>query len=118
MHSRAFVSIMSGTARILLIADEQRDQTALRGLLDDAALDRTVHSVTSTKEALAVVDEEWFEVVFCDLGDGPEVGAQFLQEVWKARPRTVRFLLARGMTPDLLVTCALGSLHFLQKPLD
>ena len=104
MHSRAFVSNMSGTARILLIADEQRDLTALKGLLADAAPDRTVHSATSTKEALGILEKEDFEVVFCDLAAGPEVGAQFLQEVWKARPRTVRFLLARGLTPDLMVT--------------
>ena len=109
---------MSGTARILLLADEPRDLAALKGLVVEAAPERTVHTVTSTKEALAALDKEDFEVVFCDLLSGPEVGAQFLQEVWKQRPRTVRFLLARGLTPDLMVTCALGSHHFLQKPLD
>lgn len=109
---------MTGTARILIIADEQRDQTTLKGLLAEAAPDRTAHSVSSTKEGLAVLEKQDFEVVFCDLGAGPEVAAQFLQEVWKVRPRTVRFLLARGLTPDLMVTCALGSHHFLQKPLD
>ncbi|MGZ8939357.1 MAG: HDOD domain-containing protein [Limisphaerales bacterium] len=91
---------------------------ALKGLVAEAAPDRTVLTVTNTKEALAALEQEDFEVVLCDLVSGPEVGAQFLQEVWKQRPRTVRFLLARGLTPDLMVTCALGSHHFLQKPLD
>lgn len=118
MHCRAFVSIMSGTARILLVADEPRDLAAIKGLLLEAAPERTVHSSVTTKEALALLEKEDFEVVMADLGAGPEVAAQFLQEVWKQRPRTVRFLIARGLTPDLMVTCALGSHHFLQKPLD
>ena len=109
---------MSGTARILLVADEPRDLAALKALVSEAAPDRGLHTASSSKEALGVLDKEDFEVVFADLSAGPEVAAQFLQEVWKQRPRTVRFLLARGLTPDLMVTCALGSHHFLQKPLD
>ena len=109
---------MIGTARILLVADEPRDLAALKSLLAEAAPDRGLHSVSNTKEALAALEKSEFEVVFVDLSSGPEVGAQFLQEVWKLQPRTVRFLLARGLTPDLMVTCALGSHHFVQKPLD
>src|SRR5688572_9180011 len=117
-QSRAPVSNMIATARILLVADEPRDLAALKSLLAEAAPDRGLHTVSNTKEALTALEKEYFEVVFADLNAGPEVAAQFLQEVWKQRPRTVRFLLARGLTPDLMVTCALGSNHFLQKPLD
>ena len=109
---------MIGTARILLVADEPRDLATLKNFLAEAAPERGVHTVSNSKEALTALEKSDFEVVFCDLSSGPEVGAQFLQEVWKIRPRTVRFLLARGLTPDLMVTCALGSNHFLQKPLD
>ena len=109
---------MNGTARILLLADESRDLASLTGLLAEAAPERVFHSATSTKEALEALEDNDFEVVFCDLSSGPEAAAEFLQEVWKRRPRTVRFLLARGLTSDLLVTCALGAHHFLQKPLD
>ncbi|HEX7860457.1 MAG TPA: HDOD domain-containing protein [Verrucomicrobiae bacterium] len=109
---------MSGTARILLVADDSREMASLKALLAEAAPDRDLHPATSSKEALAALVEHDFEIVICDLGAGPEVGANFLQEVWKQRPRTVRFLLARGLTPDLMVTCALGSHHFIQKPLD
>ena len=109
---------MSGIARILLLADEPSDMAALKGLLAETAGERGVHYATSTADALAALEKNDFEVVFCDLSTGPEVAAQFLQEVWKQRPRTVRYLVARGLTPDLMVTCALGSHHFLQKPLD
>jgi putative nucleotidyltransferase with HDIG domain len=109
---------MIGNARILLVADEPRDLAALKSLLAEAAPNRGLHTVSNTREALTALEKSDFEVVFCDLSSGPEVGAQFLQEVWKLRPRSVRFLLARGLTPDLMVTCALGSHHFLQKPLD
>jgi putative nucleotidyltransferase with HDIG domain len=109
---------MIATARILLVADEPRDLAALKSLLAEAAPDRGLHTVSNTKEALTALEKSDFEVVFVDLSSGPEVGAQFLQEVWKLQPRTVRFLLARGLTPDLMVTCALGSHHFVQKPLD
>ena len=86
---------MSGTARILLLADEPRDLAALKGLVAEAAPDRTVQTVTNTKEALAALEQEDFEVVFCDLVSGPVVGALFLQEVFNQRPRSVRFLLVR-----------------------
>jgi putative nucleotidyltransferase with HDIG domain len=108
----------TGSARILLLADEPGDSSKLQALLGEAAPDRTVFTATTQKEALAALEKHDFECVFCDLSAGPEVGAQFLQEIWKLRPRTVRFLLARSMTPDLMVTCALGANHFLQKPLD
>lgn len=110
--------IGTGSARILLLADEPGDLTRLKALLGEAAPDRAVFTATNQKEALVALEKNDFECVFCDLTSGPEVGAQFLQEVWKLRPRTVRFLLARSMTPDLMVTCALGANHFLQKPLD
>ena len=88
---------MIGTARILLVADEPRDLATLKSLLAEAAPDRGLHAVSNSKEALVALEKSDFEVVFCDLSTGPEVGTQFFQEVWKLRPRTVRFLLARGL---------------------
>jgi putative nucleotidyltransferase with HDIG domain len=108
----------TGSARILLLADEPGDLSKLKTLLGEAAPDRGVFCATNQKEALAALEKNDFECVFCDLTSGPEVGSQFLQEIWKSRPRTVRFLLAKSITPDLMVTCALGANHFLQKPLD
>src|SRR5687767_8571924 len=110
--------IGTGSARILVLADQPEELSKLKALLAEAAPERGVFTATTQKEALAALDKHDFECVFCDLAAGPEVGAQFLQEIWKSRPRTVRFLLARSMTPDLMVTCALGANHFLQKPLD
>ncbi len=108
----------TGSARILLLADAADELAKLKALLSEAAPDRTFFAAATQKEALAALEKHDFECVFCDLTAGPEVGAQFLQEIWKSRPRTVRFLLARSITPDLMVTCALGANHFLQKPLD
>ena len=108
----------TGSARILLIADEPGESSKLSALLSQAAPDRPVFHAATQKEALAALENNDFDSVFCDLSAGPEVGAQFLQEIWKARPRTVRFLLAKSLTPDLIVTCALGANHFLPKPLD
>src|SRR5687768_17386680 len=110
--------IGTGSARILLLADDPEELSKLKALLSEAAPDRGVFPATNQKDALAALEKHDFECVFCDLTSGPEVGSQFLQEIWKLRPRTVRFLLARSITPDLMVTCALGSNHFLQKPLD
>ena len=113
-------SIMTGSAnaRILLLADEAGDLSKLKALFAEAVPDRPIFSASNGKEALAALEKHDFESVFCDLSGGADAGVQFLQEVWKMRPRTVRFLLARSMTPDLMVTCALGANHFLQKPLD
>ncbi len=108
----------TGSARILLLADAADELAKLKALLSEAAPDRTFFAAATQKEALAALEKHDFECVFCDLTAGPEVGAQFLQEIWKSRPRTVRFLLARSITPDLMVTCALGANHFLPKPLD
>ena len=114
------LKIMTGTgsARILLLVDEPGELSKLKAVLAEAAPERGVFSATTQKDALAALEKNDFECVFCDLTTGPEVGSQFLQEIWKLRPRTVRFLLARSITPDLMVTCALGANHFLQKPLD
>jgi putative nucleotidyltransferase with HDIG domain len=108
----------TGSARILLLADEPGELSKLNALLAEAAPERGIFSASTQKEALAALEKNDFECVFCDLSAGPEVSSQFLQEIWKLRPRTVRFLLARSITPDLMVTCALGANHFLQKPLD
>lgn len=109
---------MNGTARILLLADESGDMARLKSLFAEAAPELSLFFASSAKDALAALEKDDFESVFCDLREGPEAGANFLQEAWRIRPRIVRFLLARSLSPDLLVTCALGAHHFLQKPLD
>lgn len=108
----------TGTARILLLADDSGDMARLKALFADTAPDRPIYTAASAKDALAALEKNDFESVFCDFHEGPEAGANFLQEVWKQRPRTVRFLVAKSLSNDLMVTCALGAHHFVQKPLD
>jgi putative nucleotidyltransferase with HDIG domain len=108
----------TGTARILLLADDSGDLAGIKTLFAEAAPERPVFAASNAKDALAALEKNDFECVFCDLQEGPEAGANFLQEVWKQRPRTVRFLIAKSLSPDLLVTCALGSHHFVPKPLE
>lgn len=109
---------MPGPARILLLADEPLEAERLKRLLSETAPDRGAQLVTSEKEALAALDGNDFEIVFAAFAGGALQGAQFLNEAWKRRPKTVRFLFADSVDSDVMVTCALGAHHFLPKPVE
>ena len=58
--------IGTGSARILLLADEPGDLARLKALLGEAAPDRAVFTATNQKDALASLEKHDFECVFCD----------------------------------------------------
>src|SRR3954467_1441959 len=109
---------MSLRPGILLVVDDAAEVQALAALFSFAAPERTVQTVSSEKEALAALEKDDFEVVFSDLKAGALAGTQFLHEVWKVRPKAVRFLLSSSIDSDVMVTCVLGAHHYLPKPLD
>ncbi|HEV8541462.1 MAG TPA: response regulator, partial [Verrucomicrobiae bacterium] len=109
---------MSLRPGILLVVDEAAEVQTLTALFHAAAPERPVQTLTTEKEALAALEKDDFEAVFADLRSGALAGTQFLHEVWKVRPKAVRFLLGTSIDSDVMVTCVLGAHHFLPKPLD
>lgn len=108
---------MPGSPRILFVNDQPADAQDVLALFSQVAPDRGVQLVAAEKEALAALEKNDFEIVIVDVSAGALAGTQFLHEVWKLRPKTVRFLLARSIDQDVMVTCVLGAHHYVQKPL-
>ena len=108
---------MSNCERILIVADDAGDFQAAKTAFSSLPAGWQVHFSQSEKDALCYLDQCEFDVIFVDLSAGPFAGAQFLHEVWKKHPRTVRYLLVESMDTDMIVTCVLGAHQFVPKPL-
>ncbi len=109
---------MKDSGRILLLIDDQAELAQAAPLFCDLPEGWKVHVSGSAEDALCRLDQVPFDVVFVDLKAGPFASTQLLHEVWARHPRTIRFLLASKLEPDLMVTCALGPHQFLHKPVD
>jgi putative nucleotidyltransferase with HDIG domain len=77
-----------------------------------------VHVTQTAENALCLLDQVPFELIFVELKAGPFASLQFLHQVWTKHPLIIRFLLADSLPADLMVSCALGSHQVLQKPMD
>jgi putative nucleotidyltransferase with HDIG domain len=108
---------MKSLGRILLVADEPVEFDRLQALFTHVASAWETQYCKNEKEALTLLEETEFEVIFAELTSGPLATAQFLHEIWKKHPKTVRFLMAPSIDTDVMVTCVLGAHQFLQQPI-
>jgi putative nucleotidyltransferase with HDIG domain len=109
---------MKDFGRILVLIDDTAELAQAAPLFSQLPEGWKVTFSQTPADALYVLDQVPFDIVFVDLKAGPLASTQFLHEVWARYPKTIRFLLAANMEPDLMVTCALGPHQFLQKPID
>jgi len=109
---------MKSLGRILLVADEAVEFDRLKALFTHVASAWEVQYCQSEREALALLEEGEFGAIFADLVSGPLATAQFLHEVWKKHPKTVRYLMAQTIDTDVMVTCVLGAHQYLQQPVN
>jgi len=108
---------MNKLNRILVLSDNRADSENLPPAFADLPFGWKVHYSNSPADALCVLNQVEFDLIFVDLVDGPLAGIQFLHEVWLRHPRTIRFLLGTKFDSDVMLTCVMGSHQFLQKPL-
>jgi putative nucleotidyltransferase with HDIG domain len=109
---------MSAMPRILFVLDNPVRTQELLALFHEVAPERPVEVTANEKDALAAIEKADFEMIFVELSGGALAGTRFLNEVWKARPKIVRFLLGSDVDADLLVTCVLGAHHLVRAPFD
>ena len=109
---------MKEFGRILVLIDDSTTLAEVEPLFSQLPDQWKVHVTQTSENALCLLGQVPFEMIFVDLKAGPLASIQFLHQVWSKHPSTIRFLLSDSMAPDLIVTCALGPHQVLQKPLD
>lgn len=109
---------MNGSGRVLVLTDNPANLERMRGLFAESAATEQVEYFAGRDEALKAASELEVKVVFAELDAGPQATLEFLNELWKVRPQTIRFLLARTLDPNLMVSCVLSTHHYLASPLE
>lgn len=109
---------MKEFGRILVLIDDAVTLAQIEPLFSQLPDRWKVHVTQTGENALCLLGQVPFEMIFVDLKAGPLAGTQFLHQVWTQYPSTIRFLLSDSMAPDLMVTCALGPHQVLLKPLN
>ncbi|MBM3883213.1 MAG: response regulator [Verrucomicrobia bacterium] len=104
--------------RILFVDDERSVLQMLALMLRAINHECTGTFVESGAQALAVLAQEPFDIVFTDMRMPGMNGAQLLNEVMKRYPRTIRIVLT-GYAEDRAVMECIGATHqWLLKPCD
>jgi putative nucleotidyltransferase with HDIG domain len=109
---------MKDFGRILVLIDDLAALGQLEPHFSELPEYWKVHVTQTAENALCLLEQVSFELIFVDLKAGPLASIQFLHQVWQKHPAVIRFLLADSMPPDLMVSCALGPHQVLQKPID
>ncbi len=107
---------MAATApAILLVDDEPHSLAAMKLALED---DFDVLTAQGAEAAIAILEEEWVQVIICDQRMPGRTGVDFLTEVRERWPETVRIIIT-GYTDSASMMAAIndaGIHQFLTKP--
>lgn len=108
----------AGKKRILFVDDERPVLAVLQALMRRMADDWETAVAPSGPEALALMEQEPFDVVISDMRMPGMSGAQLLNEVMRRHPKTVRIVLS-GHADERTVQETVGVAHqWLAKPFD
>ena len=77
-------------ATILLVDDEPHSLTSMRMALED---EFDIRTAGDAEAALAVLEEDWVQVIFCDQRMPGRTGVEFLTEVRERWPEAVRIVI-------------------------
>lgn len=102
---------------ILLVDDEVRVLESLQRLLED---DFDVYLANSPDEAMAVMAEEWIQVVISDQRMPGMTGVEFLKEVRERFPEVVRIIISGySDAEDIVAAINNAGIHqYITKPWD
>ena len=109
---------MNKLKRILVLSDSRADSEGISPAFADLPFGWKVHFSNSQADALCVLSQVDFDLLFVDLSAGPLAGIQFLGQVWQRHPQIIRFLLGPSYDSDVMLTCVMGGHQFIQKPLS
>nr|2VUH_B Chain B, HYDROGENASE TRANSCRIPTIONAL REGULATORY PROTEIN HUPR1 [Rhodobacter capsulatus] len=100
---------------ILLVDDEPHSLAAMKLALED---DFDVLTAQGAEAAIAILEEEWVQVIICEQRMPGRTGVDFLTEVRERWPETVRIIIT-GYTDSASMMAAIndaGIHQFLTKP--
>jgi len=106
------------SARILIVDDEPMILTAYSRMLKE--LDAVIIEAGSAQEGLRVLEQKSVDVVVADYSMPGMNGTEFLEQVWKRWPTSVR-VLATGVADVQVAETAVrqsGVFRFITKPCD
>ncbi len=100
---------------ILLVDDEARSLEALERTLFE---DFDVRMASSTKEAEAILEQEWVQIILCDQRMPEETGVQFLTRVRERWPEVIRIIISGYTDADDIITGLneAGIYQYITKP--
>jgi two-component system nitrogen regulation response regulator NtrX len=102
---------------ILIVDDEPAIQATLRGVLEDEGY--RVTAVGSGDDALLMVADEPFDLVFLDIWMPGKDGLQTLADLKRQRPEaTVVMISGHGTIETAVKATRLGAYDFIEKPLS
>ena len=82
---------MNSLPTLLIVDDEVRGLEALERILED---EFEVRTATNVKDAEAILEHEWIQLLLCDQRMPETTGVQFLSRVRKQWPDVVRIILS------------------------
>ncbi|HZR32056.1 MAG TPA: response regulator [Terriglobales bacterium] len=104
--------------QVLFVDDEEYILDGLKRALRPRRHEWTTHFAQSGAQGIALLQQHTFDVVVSDMRMPGMDGAEFLEQVCKIQPRTVRLILS-GQCDRTSILRALGHTHqFLNKPCD
>ena len=101
--------------RILFVDSQPEALRLFRQLLADQEQDWEMNFLPNAREALDYLATADVEVIFTDARLADMSGLEFLAEVGKRHPRTVRFLLAEEADNALIMECVWNTHQYLSK---
>ena len=104
--------------RILFVDDELPILDLFSMMFRKVATDWDVALSRSGAEALALMDQQPFEVVVSDMRMPGMNGAQFLSKVMQRHPKTARLILSGYAEQEAVAKCIGAAHQFLMKPCD
>jgi len=102
----------------LFVDDEPMILQGLRRLLHPMRAEWDLRFVEGGAQALDLMATQLFDVVVSDMRMPRMNGAEFLNEVMKRYPRTIRLILSGHADKELFLSCAYCVHQFLAKPCE
>src|ERR1041384_8174847 len=104
-------------AKILVVDDMAAIRTSLREILTEEK--HEVEEAKDGEEALRKLEEEHFDIVFCDVKMPKIDGIELLERVKKANITTPFIIISAHGTKETALECIKrGAYFFIQKPFE
>ena len=102
---------------ILIIDDERSIRNTLKDILENEGY--TVSAAEDGLKGLAMLKEEKFDLVFCDVKMPKMDGIEVLSNIKKENPdQTVAMISGHGTIDTAVESLKMGAFDFIEKPLD